>query len=742
MSAATSEPTPTPALVAAREFVRRGWRPFPLDHPSLSRCAGSGRRCRENREARGDCAADKRGKHPVNVWSTQTASPPTDGMLELWFGGEPRNVGIAAGPSGLLVVDEDELDALTRAADELGEALPDTYRVMTARGWHWYFADPENEFGNGPGALADYGCDVRGGNGAGGYVVAAGSTHHTGVEYVAADSAAEVAPLPDWVKTLLRTPTASKGQDAGQNDAHNPGGPGQDGWTDQPRYGYAADLRAQFARHLAAVEDLTPPPGRAPNGGEFRHRLFLAALDGWRLVDVGLLDEFSMLDQVRDAIVQVWRADPDDDDRRIVYTEAREKASASPWRVLDPPASTSDDSPPGADEFDPFELAVQVELRKLKVTEEARRRHASERRADRPRIADGVLDDLDAIEPPEMLMGALIPEGAVGFLAGRSGAYKSFLAVAWACCIATGRPWLGDDRFRVRRPLRTLYVAAEGSSGAAGRIRAWEAANGTSRRGKLLLYPRPIHLNDPAQAVELAEYVAEHGIEFLVVDTYHRSAPGTEENSATDFGAVFEAVARLRDEHGCAVLFVDHTGASKTGNPRGTSAKRDDADYVLSSSYLGEEATADAQRELFVTKLKDEDTSGRWPIRLVRVEGQSFPVVEIGATETVSPLGGLSDDWNDPMQAELPADVAGYSGRGSAAIRPLARFMRARATGGVGFTMAAARKAVLARHPDRFSADTVDRAWGALYDLGRIEVADTGSAIGRSLWQARPGDPE
>ncbi|MDN5853408.1 MAG: AAA family ATPase, partial [Actinomycetia bacterium] len=664
----------------------------------------------------------------VGGWGTQTASTPTDGMLRLWFGSHPRNIGIAAGPSGLLIIDEDELDALTLAADQHGETLPTTYRVLTARGWHWYFADPDNEFGNGAGALADYGCDVRGGNGAGGYVVAAGSLHASGVHYVAEDDHADIAPLPDWIKTLLRTPSTTKA--AAPDSPDGPAAVPDGGWTDEPRYGLPDELTEQYGRHLAAV--------RTP-GGEFRHQLFLAALDGWRLVDIGLLDELTMLRQIREAIVRVWAAEPDDDDRHIVYSEAREKATASPWRVLDPLDGASGTSPPGPGEpADAYELAVSAKLRELQVLDEARRRLARAQRAQRPAIADGVLDDLDAIPEPEMLMGSLIPEHAVGFLAGRSGAYKSFLAVSWACCVATGRPWLGDHRFRVRHPLRTLYVAAEGSSGAAGRIRAWEAANGDTRKGRMLLYPRAIHLNDPAQVDELAAYVTEHGIQFLVIDTYHRSAPGTEENSSTDFSIVFEAVARLRDDAGCATLFVDHTGAGKTGNPRGTSAKRDDADYVLSATYLGEEAAPDAQRELFVTKLKDEDTAGRWPILLAEVPGQRFPIVQIGVVGDSEVIRNLREWWTPENCPVVPDDVVaaitneadqeGQRGRGIEQAKWVWRLLAA-VDDDQGLTNGDVRKMLLAAGPTAVHGDELVKRGIALLAKTRFAYRPTRSSI-------------
>lgn len=323
MSAAM--PDTSPALRAAQAFAERGWRPFPVDHPSLPICAAPHRR---------RACDGKRGKHPVGSWGTQTASTSTDGMLRLWFDGAARNIGIACGPSGLLVLDEDEADALTILAAELREELPKTYRVLTSRGWHWYFADPDNEFGNTPGALGDRGIDVRGGRGAGGYVVAAGSLHQSGAEYIAEDSAAEVAPLPEWIKKLIRSPSV----DQGESSTERPEGD----WTDEPRYGYAADLHRQYERHLTAVQALAVPIGHTPNGGLFRHALYLAALDGWRLVDCGLIDQMTMLHQVRDAIRAVWRAEPDDGDRNLVYDEARDKAAVSRWVAIDHPEAVQD----------------------------------------------------------------------------------------------------------------------------------------------------------------------------------------------------------------------------------------------------------------------------------------------------------------------------------------------------------------------------------------------------------------
>jgi hypothetical protein len=121
------------------------------------------------------------------------------------WAGALRNVAIAAGPSNLLVVDEDQPGGLELYADTIGVTVPRTYTVRTGReggGRHYYFQMPEERHGDSNGALNEFGCDVRGD---GGYVVAAGSKHQSGQLYtVEVDT--DPAPCPDWLHTAIRSP--------------------------------------------------------------------------------------------------------------------------------------------------------------------------------------------------------------------------------------------------------------------------------------------------------------------------------------------------------------------------------------------------------------------------------------------------------------------------------------------------------------------------------------------------------
>jgi hypothetical protein len=211
------EPMPDTATLrdVALSAAARGWHVFPLrpddkrpafpDHPADA-CTGRDPRCRDGHTG----------------WEARATTDP-DRIRRGWSA-TPYGVGIACGPSGLVVVDLDVrkpdqnpppgsaaalaaarhgaevFAALCRAA---GQPVPtDTYAVTTGRGGaHLYFRHPvgpalrntAGERGNGLGWLVDTRAH-------GGYVVAAGSTV-AGRPYTARE--AEVADLPGWLTERL-----------------------------------------------------------------------------------------------------------------------------------------------------------------------------------------------------------------------------------------------------------------------------------------------------------------------------------------------------------------------------------------------------------------------------------------------------------------------------------------------------------------------------------------------------------
>jgi hypothetical protein len=171
-----------------------------------------------------------------------------------WFVPEPRNVGIACRPSGLVVLDLDVpktddrtgwaeywrsrgitsggqvLDAL---AEQAGQTVPDTYTVTTPSGGrHLYFAVPDGvHVRNSAGRVGPM-IDVRG---EGGYVVAPGSRIHPHyydrhVEPVDLDQLtyrlihdSQPASLPAWLADATRADRdRDDGADADRRPNHRP----------------------------------------------------------------------------------------------------------------------------------------------------------------------------------------------------------------------------------------------------------------------------------------------------------------------------------------------------------------------------------------------------------------------------------------------------------------------------------------------------------------------------------------
>ncbi|WP_280382918.1 bifunctional DNA primase/polymerase [Nocardia wallacei] len=155
--------------------------------------------------------ADKRPA--IKGW--QDAATREQADIRRFWRTVPFNIGIACGPSRLLVLDLDAgadvdpppewsgavdgRDVLTRLAEAAGRPVPSqTLTVRTPAGWHLYFrSPPQADLGNSTGRLG-WRLDTRG---IGGYVVAPGSRCSGGVYRIVRRN--PIADLPDWLVEAL-----------------------------------------------------------------------------------------------------------------------------------------------------------------------------------------------------------------------------------------------------------------------------------------------------------------------------------------------------------------------------------------------------------------------------------------------------------------------------------------------------------------------------------------------------------
>ncbi|GAA5033760.1 bifunctional DNA primase/polymerase [Actinopolymorpha pittospori] len=202
------------ALDAALAAAARGWHVFPLrpndkrpafPNHTAETCDGTDPRCRDGHTG----------------WETRATTNP-DRIHRAWTH-KPYGVGVATGPSGLVVIDLDTPkpgdqppeewklpgivdghDVLAAVCEQAGQPLPvDTYTVATpSGGTHLYYQHPagpqlRNTTGGTSGSLG-WLIDTRA---HGGYVAAAGTTIAGRAYRVVHD--VEPAPLPDWLARRL-----------------------------------------------------------------------------------------------------------------------------------------------------------------------------------------------------------------------------------------------------------------------------------------------------------------------------------------------------------------------------------------------------------------------------------------------------------------------------------------------------------------------------------------------------------
>lgn len=181
------------------------------------------------------------------------------------------------------------------------------------------------------------------------------------------------------------------------------------------------------------------------------------------------------------------------------------------------------------------------------------------------------------------LIDGIIPADGFGVLYGKSGSYKSFMALDLAAAISSGsKQWHGFD---VDTPGPVLYIAAEGAQGLKERAVAWEKHYG-KKCGQLAILTMPITLDDLVMTQQFVEAAMRAEQRFgkpfrmVVIDTMARSFNG-DENSSKDIGAFINSCYSWRSKLGdCTVMVVTHSGKDATRGIRGSSATYAASDFV------------------------------------------------------------------------------------------------------------------------------------------------------------------
>lgn len=711
MSAATDVASP---LEYAQEYVLRGWRPFPVE---------------------------RFGKRPaVGIkWGTATASAPPEKMLALWFGREPVNIGLAARGSGLIFLDDDTVtaDGMEKLCAAYGQELPVTYRVRTAKGWHWYFQAPKeleiHNAGQGSYLKDEFGFDVRGNAGgrqeAGGYVVAAGSVHESGHVYEAEDPDADAAELPEWLLALLLSQQDQPPAQETERGDTRPDGQKPKYFTD-----------AQASKYIQQFG--VGPLRQATEGGRNN------ALNTAALVVGHFVPDFFPEDRAAARLRQL--GEEIGLERDEIGPTVRSGLRAGMEQPYIKVVGDALDTPPGPD--------PDAEFKKELERERIRRRVRTELDAEnREPLRVLSFSDFLAAPAPEYLVPRMFYRDGLAVVFGPPGAAKSFLVLDIALCLASGAPWRGKSLGRGK----VHYIMAEGQATNTLRSLAWLKHRGVSEEeveGSFTVVPTPVVLTE-AGVRDYLLIVERDKPDMIVLDTKNLMFAG-KESQGDDYGAMLRVLHSIREKAGgAAVILIDHSGLTDDTRVRGSNAQKGGVETEIRVT------NENGIRKVEVTRDKSGREGAEWAFKLEQVplgelrgaDGKLRGVeidppavcvpVEPGEIRALAPFD-RNDNWNDPLQPQLPDDIQHYSGPGVGAIRILALYMRYNGRNvPEGPSRLDAKKAIreLVGKDESgrpvYSDTTLNRAWEELHKLNRLNLSRGTALSGPCTWEERPNDP-
>ena len=211
--------------------------------------------------------------------------------------------------------------------------------------------------------------------------------------------------------------------------------------------------------------------------------------------------------------------------------------------------------------------------------------------------------EIYALPDPKWLVDGLVIEKGMGFVYGKPGAGKSFVALDMSLRVACGiAEWFG-------RPIRhagpVVYVSSEGTADMKFRMQAWQTANAKSLIDEhFYLIADAVNFMSAADGEKLVATIdgvvarAGRAPVMVVVDTVSRVLPGADENLQKDMTVFIGVCDALRERYAAAVVGVHHT--SKEGSLRGSTVFSGAGDFLLAV-----EKTDDTQTGvLYAAKIK------------------------------------------------------------------------------------------------------------------------------------------
>ena len=219
-------------------------------------------------------------------------------------------------------------------------------------------------------------------------------------------------------------------------------------------------------------------------------------------------------------------------------------------------------------------------------------------------------DQLMSLPEPEWAIDNIVPEEGLVIIRGKFASMKTFLALDWASCIATGKDWQGHTT----RSAEILYMIGESPKGVVKRLNAWaEAFNkGEKLPGWWSVRERP-DLTDARKVNEMEQALERINAQprLFLIDTLARHFGSGDENSTKDMNAFVAGCDSFRDKFpGATLVMIHHVGKDERKGSRGNSALEGAADTII------EVKKDDRSKSITLTCAKQKDSEEFAPITL------------------------------------------------------------------------------------------------------------------------------
>ena len=283
---------------------------------------------------------------------------------------------------------------------------------------------------------------------------------------------------------------------------------------------------------------------------------------------------------------------------------------------------------------------------------------------------------LQHVKRPDWLVDDVWTVGACGFISGAPKSYKSWTALDLATSVATGLPFLGVDRFRVKRPGPVIYIQAEDTAATVksrweqiidGKDPAYHPQGHLTRdkKGQVWWHPPKMEIpmfgaiqigftaSDPEWQEWLGERIRDVQAKMVVIDTLMTVAGDVDTDRAHEMMAkMLHPLKDLAHEHNCALVIVHHNKKDTENGGRwgrGNFKNKRGGARMLGSVAIH----AWAEDALYLTS----DENKTWP-RKVWVERESKSTNEAFWSMEV-PRMEQGEGWAPLVDMETPSEAPG-----------------------------------------------------------------------------------